>query len=162
MIRKAEIKDLEAINIIFNQAVEAKHQTAVKNPITLEMQLKWYLEHNVEKYPLFVLEIYDKIIGWCSLSAYRKGREALRNVAEVSYYIHNKYQGQGYGSMILEFALQVAPMNGFKTIIAVPLGQNIASIKLLECFNFEKWGKLPETAEIDSILYDHYYYGLKI
>ena len=41
MIRKAEIKDLKAINEIYNQSVKAKHQTADIVPISIEMRQKW-------------------------------------------------------------------------------------------------------------------------
>ena len=44
MIRKAEIKDLTVINEIYNQAVEAEHQTADITPITMGIRQKWYLD----------------------------------------------------------------------------------------------------------------------
>ena len=162
MIRKAEIKDLIAINEIYNQSVKAKHQTADITPISIEMRQKWYFEHEVEKYPVFVIEKQNKIIGWCSLSAYRKGREALKQVTEVSYYLHKNYLRQGFGNKILNYAIQAAADYKFKTIIAILLEQNTASIKLLKKFGFEKWGTLPKVANFDDTKFDHIYYGLKI
>ncbi len=90
MIREAKKDDLVVINSIYNQAVEAKYQTADLLPISIEIRQKWFLEHDTETYPIFVSEEQNKIVGWCSLSAYRKGREALKQVAEVSYYVHGK------------------------------------------------------------------------
>lgn len=162
MIRKVEIQDLFVINDIYNQAIEVKHQTADTEPITIEMRQKWYLDHDVESYPIFVFEKQNKILGWCSLSAYRKGREALKQVAEVSYYIHKDFQRQGIGSDLLKYALQVAPDYKFETLIAILLEQNKASIKLLEKFGFCKWGTLPKAAIFDGERFDHLYYGLKI
>ncbi|MEZ5023664.1 MAG: hypothetical protein R2728_10480 [Chitinophagales bacterium] len=54
----------------------------------------------MDNFPIYVLEIDGKVIGWISLSAYRKGRNALRYNAEVSYYIHQDFQQQGFGESI--------------------------------------------------------------
>lgn len=162
MIRLAKISDLDAINTIFNQAVAAKHQTAALTPITKEQRFKWYQEHDVDRYPIFVLEVDKTVIGWYSLGPYRKGREALYHVAEVTYYLHKDFQGMGYGTQLLEHAIQSAPEYGINVLIAILFRHNKASIKLLENFNFEMWGNFPETALIDGKLYDHCFYGLKI
>ena len=162
MIRKAKITDLGAINTIFNQAVEARHQTAALNPITTEQRLQWYKDHDVDNYPLFVLEVDYQVIGWLSISKYRRGREALRQVAEVSYYLHKDFQGQGYGTKLVDHAVKIAPEFGFRVLVAILLGHNERSIRLLQKFNFEEWGNLPKTVLIDSELYDHCIYGLRL
>jgi len=162
MIRLAKISDLDAINKIFNQAVAAKHQTAALTPITDEQRLKWYNEHNVDRYPIFVIDTDEQVIGWYSLSPYRKGREALDQVAEVTYYLHKYFQGKGYGTQLLEHAIQTAPEYGINVLIAILFRHNTASIRLLEKFNFKMWGNFPQTALIDGKLYDHCFYGLKI
>ena len=146
MIRLAQISDLDAINTIFNQAVAAKHQTAALTPITDEQRLQWYNEHNVDKYPIFVIEIDDEVVGWYSLSPYRKDREALDQVAEVTYYLHKDHQRQGYGTTLLAHAIQTAPKYGINVLIAILFRHNEPSIKLLEKFNFEMWGNFPKTA----------------
>lgn len=162
MIKLAKISDVASINEIYNQAVKEKHQTATLKPLSLEAQKLWFINHDIDKYPIFVIEKDNKVVGWCSLSAYRKGRQALASLAEISYYFHSEYQGQGLGTQIMKFALQTAPEYGFKNLVAILFGHNKASIKLLKKFGFKLWGKLPQTAEIDGTLYDHCYYGLKL
>ncbi len=162
MLRHAEIKDLESINTIFNQAVKARHQTAALTQISIEQRLYWYHNHDVDNYPLFVLEVDDQVIGWSSISSYRKGREALRQVAEITYYIDKDHQGQGYGTILLEHAVKTAPEYGFKALVAILLGHNARSIKLLKKFKFEEWGNLRKTVLIEGELYDHAFWGLKI
>ena len=162
MIRNADIYDLDAINTIFNQAVKAKHQTAALTPITKEQRLKWYNEHDQNRYPIFVIETEEQVVGWYSLSPYRKGREALDQVVEVTYYLHKDHQRMGYGTKILEHAIKTAPDYGFSVLIAILFRHNKASIKLLEKFKFKLWGNFPETAQIDGKLYDHCFYGLHI
>jgi len=162
MFRLATIDDLDSINTIFNQAVEAKHQTAAQTPITKEERLNWFQNHDADKNPIFVLEYDGNIIGWYSLSAYRKNREALDQVAEVTYYLHKDFQRKGYGKSLIEHTIKTAPQYGITALVAILFRHNTASVKLIEKFNFELWGNLPETALIDGKFYDHSIYGLKI
>jgi len=55
--------------------------------------------------------------------------------------------------------MKTAKKLGYKTIFAIVLDKNIGSTKLLEKNNFEKWGFLPEVAEIDGKNLGHVYYG---
>jgi len=162
MIRLATFYDLKDINIIYNQAIEAHFQTGSTTPWTLNQRVKWFEEHNVETYPVFVMEMTQKVIGYCTLSAYRKGREAFSHVAEISYYLHRDYQKKGYGSELIEWVLKTANTFNFSVIVAILLSMNAASIKLLEKFGFEKWGVLHGAAKIDNEVCDHFYYGKKI
>ncbi len=162
MIRLANLADLDAINTIFNQAVEAKHQTAALTPITDKQRLKWFQEHETDRYPIFILEVDNKVIGWYSLSPYRKGREAFDHLAEVTYYLHKDFQRKGYGTKLLNHAINTAPKYSFTMLIAILYGHNTASVRLLEKFNFERWGDFPKIALVDGKYYDHTFYGLKL
>lgn len=162
MIRKIEYKDLEAVNEIYNQAVAAKFQTADTEPVSMEERIKWFNEHNLVTYPVFVFEKEDKVIGWISLSSYRNGRKSLKYTAEVSYYIHKDWRRKGLGTMMMEHAIEEAKNYGFKTLFAILLEPNVGSIKLLEKFNYKLWGTLPAVADFDGLECDHLYYGLRI
>ncbi|MEZ5009642.1 MAG: N-acetyltransferase family protein [Chitinophagales bacterium] len=162
MIREIALKDLAAVNEIYNQAVKASFQTADTEPISELDRLQWFESHPLDNFPIYVLEIDGKVIGWISLSAYRKGRNALRYNAEVSYYIHQDFQQQGFGSQLLTFIIKKAKTLNFKTLFAILLDRNTASIKLLEKFGFEKWGVLPNVADFDGMECSHLYYGLRI
>ncbi len=161
-IRKVEFDDLATINEIYNQAVKHKYQTADTEIVSLEARKGWFINHNTEKYPIFVLEVDKEIIGWMSLSAYRTGRKALETTAEVSYYVHNNYQNQGVGTFLLKSAIEISPEYNFTNLIAILLESNTRSIKLLEKFNFSRWGTLPKIALINGNNYDHLYYGLRL
>ena len=86
----------------------------------------------------------------------------MRFTAEVSYYIHQDYQGQGIGSKLMSFAIKKGKELNFKTLLAILLAFNVPSIKLLEKFNFSKWGCLPNIADFDGEVCSHLYYGLKL
>jgi len=154
--------DLAVINEIYNQAVASKFSTAHTHPISMDERRKWFLEHNSNRYPVFVWDERGQVCGWLSFSPYRKGRMALQSTAEISYYVHNQHFRRGIGSGLMKFALSEAPELGFKTLIAILLEPNAASIVLLKKFGFELWGDMPLLAEIEGGEYNHQYYGLRI
>jgi len=161
-IRKIEKADLDAVNQIYNQAVMSKYQTAETEETSLAYRLHWYEEHLSGNYPVFVMEELGEVVGWISLGEYRKGRRALRHTAEVSFYIRKDRQGKGIGTELLKFVIDKAPDINIKTLIAILLEPNTASIKLLKRFNFGKWGDMPNVAEFDGIECNHQFYGLRI
>jgi len=161
-IRDLHFDDLAAVNEIYNQAVAAKFSTAHTEPITMEERMAWFREHNREHYPVYVWEENGVVAGWISFSPYRKGRKALQSAAEISYYVHSGFQRRGIGSALLEYAISRAEGLKFKTLIAILLEPNTASVALLEKSGFEKWGNMPGVAEIDGGQYNHQYYGLRL
>ena len=161
-IRKIEIADLDAVNEIYNQAIRSKYQTAETEETSLEYRRCWYEVHLSGNCPVFVLEEDGEVEGWISLREYRKGRRALRYTSEVSFYIRKDKQGQGIGTQLLKFAIDRAREISIKTLIAILLEPNTPSIRLLEKFNFQKWGDMPNVAVFDGIECNHQYYGLRI
>ncbi|WP_020533809.1 GNAT family N-acetyltransferase [Flexithrix dorotheae] len=158
-IRIANPSDANAINLIYNQAVIAKHQTADLTPIPLVETEKWLANHNPEKYPVFVAELDGKVVGWISISPHRAGREALKYTSEVSYFIHQSHQKKGIGSALMDYVINHARDFEAKNLFAILLETNKGSIRLLEKFAFEKWGYLPRVAEIDGREVGQFYYG---
>jgi len=161
-IRLSEIKDLEALVEIYNQAIITHKSTADTETFTVNERMGWFNDHQCDEYPLYVYEVDDKVVGYVYFTGYRPGRKAMRHTAEVSYYIHKDYQRKGIGSEMLEFALVKAKELNFESLLAILLSVNIGSIKLLEKFGFEKWGCLPDIADFNGEKCSHLYYGLKI
>jgi phosphinothricin acetyltransferase len=162
MIREISTGDLEAVNEIYTQAVDAKFSTAHTEPLSMGEWAEWFRRHDPDRYPVFVWEENNQVTGWISFSPYREGRKALQSTAEISYYVHPDHHRRGIGSALLEHAIQIAPDYEFKTLIAILLEPNIASIALLEKSGFMLWGDMPGIAEIDGRKYNHQYYGLHI
>lgn len=161
-IRIAQQADLVQIVEIYNQAVALKSATADLDPIEPGDRVQWLEEHVPEKYPIYVATVDDSIVGWCSLSPYRRGRMALRHTAEISYYIHEDYRRTGIGSALVRHAISRCEKLGIKTLFALLLDVNVASVKLLEKFGFAKWGHMPNIADFDGRECGHLIYGLRV
>src|SRR5512134_2387268 len=108
-IRTAQIDDLPAIVEIYNQSIPSQQATGDTQPVRVEDRMAWFREHRPERHPLFVAEVDGQVVGWCSLSAYRPGRAALRYTAEISYYIALAYHRQGIGRALIEHTLAACP-----------------------------------------------------
>lgn len=161
-IRIANLSDLPDIVVIYNQAVPARRSTANTIPWTVESRTPWFMEHEPDKYPIFVAEVDGQVAGWCSLSVYRPGRLALRFTAEISYYIDSNFQRQGVGGTIISHALSACPSLNIKNIIAVIIDRNEPSRKLLEKLGFEQWAYLPRVLDFDGQEFGEYYYGIRV
>lgn len=158
-IRKAEFSDLETLTHIYNQAILSMRCTCDMEPFTCEQRVEWFNSHQNDRFPLFTVLADGKIVGWSSISPYRTNRKALQGVTEISYYLDFDYCGVGIGSKLLEYTMARAKEIGFKTIIAVILGSNLASKKLLEKYGFTQWGCMPSICEYEDRTDDHVYYG---
>ncbi len=162
LIRIAELEDLAEIVEIYNQAICAGQRTADTVPFSIEDRMAWFNAHPPPKYPLLVATQDKKIIGYLTISAYREGRYAFLGTAEISYYIHFQHHRQGIASQLMQYTIELCPSLKIKNLIAMLLGSNHGSIKLLEKFGFKEWGKMPQIAEFDNIKVDHLFYGKHI
>lgn len=160
-IRIAQPPDLESIVSIYNFAVRSKFETADTRELQWPKRISWFNSHD-ENYPIFIYKTDGKIAGWISLSPYRPGRKALRYTVEISYYVHPDFKRQGIGSKLLLHALEEARKRKYKSIFAIILDRNIASIQLLIKNGFSKWGHLPGIADFDGEECGQVYYGVRL
>ena len=158
-IRFALPDDLSAIVEIYNQAISAGNATADLSLLTVENRQQWFGEHSENDYPIYVLERNNHIIGWGSLSPYRKGRAALKETAEISYYLHYDYHGKGFGRKLIEFIIDDCNRLNINNLFAILLEVNRQSIAVLEKIGFEKWGYLPGVANLNGKICGHLIYG---
>ena len=159
LIRLAKPDDLPAIVDIYNQSIPSRQSTGDTHPLHVEDRANWFAEHRPEQHPIFVADVDGEVAGWCSLSAYRPGRAALRFTAEISYYIALAYHRQGIGTALVEHALSACPALQIRHLFAIVLEGNQASLQLLQKMGFEQWGYLPGVADFDGNEVGHFYYG---
>lgn len=161
-IRIAEIEDFEAIVDIYNFAVRSTFETADTEDVKRAERLPWFKEHDPKNYPLFVYEMNEVIAGWISISPYRRGRQALKFTVEISYYIHPDFKRKGIGSKLVLRAITEARKRKYKSLFAIILDRNEASIQLLLKHGFSQWGHLPNIADFEGEECGQVYYGLRI
>jgi phosphinothricin acetyltransferase len=162
LFRLATAEDLPAITDILNQSILTGGQNAYTEPVDLTERTTWLAKHPPAKWPVFVIEDNQAVVGWCCFSAYRPERKSLAGLVEITYYLDNKYQGRGLGSATVDFLIEEASRRGFRHLFAVTMDTNTASIRLLEKKGFDRWAHLPEVAEINGQVCGQVYYGRRV
>jgi L-amino acid N-acyltransferase YncA len=150
MIRDATIEDLPAIIEIYNTSIPGRMATADIEPVTVASRLEWFVAHNPERRPLWVLAIDDRITAWFSFQSFY-GRDAYRHTAEVSVYVSPAAHHKQLGTKLLVKAIDRAPSLDLKTLVAFIFAHNQPSLNLFKKHDFQQWGYLPQIAELNGI-----------
>jgi len=153
--------DLEDLVKIYNQAIRNGVSTGHTREFSRQARWKWYKSHDIFNYPIYVMKYDKKIIGYGSLSPYREGRQAMRKIAEISFFLDEKYQGRGYGSILLSKMIYDCNRTGIKTLLAILLDVNKKSTGLLKKFGFKKWGHFRDVVEFEDKTCGQLIYGIK-
>ncbi len=176
-IRDATETDLPAIVAIYNAAIPGRMATADTEPISVESRLTWYKEHTPTSRPLWVMEVDEaksptlpeslqtgrvaKIAGWLSFRSFY-GRPAYHATAELSLYVSPDYHRQGIGNQLLEQAIRQSPSLGLRTLVGFIFAHNQPSLQLFQKYGFQRWGYLPNVAELDGVERDLAIVGLRL
>jgi phosphinothricin acetyltransferase len=160
-IRFAKYSDLADIVVIFNQAVRARVNGSLKEG-TVESRSKWFSEFSQKEYPIYVAELNNKVVGYCYLSQYRSGRQAMNKTAELSYYIDYNHHKQGIASALIKHTINDCKRVNKTNLLSILLDKNKPSISILEKFGFKKWGFYPDIVDLDGEICGQLVYGLKL
>lgn len=160
-IRHAITSDLPAIVAIYNAAVPSRMATADLEPVSVESRLAWFGGRSPTKRPLWVIEQDGVIAGWLSFQSFY-GRPAYVSTAELSIYIAPAFHRCGLGKQLLTKAIHESPNLGLKTLLGFVFAHNQPSLRLFETFGFQKWGHLPQVANLDGVERDLVIMGLRI
>jgi phosphinothricin acetyltransferase len=161
-IRFANKTDLQFIVNIYNQAIRSKCATGDLTEFSVAQRIEWFNKFNDEKHPIYIAEINEKIVGFCTISPYRPGRKAMESVGEISYYIDYSYHQKGIGTKLLAHVISDCNRIGKESLLAILLDINPVSANILKKFNFKKWGYFPNIIHIDGRKCGHLVYGLNL
>jgi L-amino acid N-acyltransferase YncA len=160
-IRHANETDLSAIVGIYNAAIPSRLATADLEPVSVESRRTWFQGRSPGLRPLWVIEQEGVIAGWLSFQSFY-GRPAYHATAEISVYIAPPFHQRGLGKQLLATAINESPKLGLKTLLGFIFAHNQPSLKLFQSLGFEKWGHLPQVAELDEVERDLVIMGLRI
>jgi len=150
MIRDTVEADVPVIVDIYNAAIATRIATAQLEPVTVEEQRKGLSEHSPDRYPFWVAENDDRVIGWLSFKRFLP-RCAYRGAAEISVYVDENFRRRGVARRLLEEAVIRGPSLGITTAVGLIFAHNEPSLKLFEQLSFQRWGMLPGIALLDGV-----------
>lgn len=160
-IRHATATDLPTIVAIYNAAVPSRRATADLEPVTVESRLAWFQGRSPHLRPLWVIEQEGIIAGWLSFQSFY-GRPAYHATAELSIYIAPAFYRCGLGKQLLAKAIRESPNLGLTTLLGFIFAHNYPSLRLFEAFGFQKWGHLPQVADLGNTEGDLIIMGLRV
>jgi L-amino acid N-acyltransferase YncA len=153
-IRPARMDDIEGITEIYNDAIITTTATFDTEPISLEDQKTWFLDHNLS-YPVLVAEFEGHIVGWASLSKW-SNKKAYSRTVELSIYMDKRYQGKGFGRNLMEAIIREGKKAGVHTILSRIAKGNEVSLHLHEVLGFDLVGVMREVGRKFDQLLDVY------
>ena len=161
IVRPAVEADLLQIVGIYNASIPGRKATADKEKITVADRIEWFRNRDQKHRPIWVLEFNNEIAAWISLQSFY-GRPAYHQTAEVSVYVAQQHQGKGFGALLLKQMIDKCPELGVKTLLGFVFSHNEPCLQMNKKLGFERWGFLPEVAELDGKKYDLVIDGLRI
>ena len=124
-VRQMTAADWPQVAAIYEQGI-------VSHKATFAQKAPEYAVWDAEHHPhtRLVAETSDGIVaGWVAVAP-SFARAVYNGVAEISIYIHDDYQHQGVGTMLLEAAAEESEKNGIWTLEALIFADNEPSLKL--------------------------------
>ncbi|MCQ2557326.1 MAG: N-acetyltransferase family protein [Ligilactobacillus sp.] len=146
--RLAQKTDLPTIVDIYNQIIPSRLATADLEPITVADRQVWFDAFDA-RHPLWMIEAEGQTLGRVGLEPLY-GRKAYEYTAEIAIYLDEKARGKKVGTQALEFVLNQVNDLGISAIVAYIFGHNRPSLALFEKYGFERWGHLPQVAQLDG------------
>jgi L-amino acid N-acyltransferase len=142
-IRDAVQEDFEQITAIYNDVLT--HSTAIYSdrPATVEERISWWRSRIAQRYPVLVAADGARIAGFATFGDFRSW-PGYRFTVEGTVHIHSDSRGKGVGTDLLKAILAHAQRMEKHVMIAGVDSENVASLRFLERFGFERAGQLRE------------------
>lgn len=142
-IREAVEADFDEITSIYNEVLTTS--TAIYNdrPAKSAERIVWWRSRTQQGYPVLVAINDNSVAGFGTFGDFRPW-PGYRFTVEGTIHILSRVRGQGIGTELLKALVAKAQALGKHTLIAGVDSENIASLRFLERFGFERVGYLRE------------------
>lgn len=142
-IREAVEADFGEITAIYNEVIA--NSTAIYNdhPTTCDERLVWWKTRKEQGYPFLVATADGCVAGFATFGDFRAW-PGYRFSVEGTIHIHSSQRGRGIGTELLKALIMQARALGKHTMIAGVDSENIASLRFLERFGFERVAHFQE------------------
>jgi phosphinothricin acetyltransferase len=97
-LRPATENDLEAVRSIFNYYIDTSTCTFNLEATSRE-EIVTTFRARTDKLPLIVAEIDERVVGWASLSQWRRSGTAYSRSVEGSVYVDKDHHRKGIGKL---------------------------------------------------------------
>lgn len=127
--------DWPDVAAIYEQGIASHKATFSQQAPSYE---EWDSEHH-QHTRLVAQTIQGQVVGWAAIAP-SFARSVYCGVAEISIYIHDAFQHQGVGRLLLEAAAVESEHNGIWTLEALIFDDNLASLELFHKCGYTQLG----------------------
>ena len=161
-VRPATLDDLITIADIYHQNVgKSPMITPILDPRSIDGWIEWFYQHPLERYPTYVLEVNNKIVGWGAINSYST-LEAYSGIVSRSTYICQTEHGKGYGTILRNYGREKAKKLGYHTLLSYVHEGNNISMEMAKKEGMSVWAKFPKAATCGKDRWDFYIFGMSI
>ncbi len=144
--------DYLAVANIYNEYIINGGAT-MDEVIKSEKDIAGWVEKFNDRERLFVLKKNSQIIGWGIIKKY-SDRSGYRTTCETAIYLTASEKGNGYGTFLKKYVMQVCKDLGYRHLVAKILGGNEASIVYNQKLGYTIVGTQKEVGFRDGQWYD--------
>jgi L-amino acid N-acyltransferase len=142
-IRDANQTDLPQILDIYNDVIEQTTAVFSYTKHTMEMRAEWFQSRQQGKFPVYVAEHENKILGFSSYGPFRTW-PAYQYTVENSVYVAKSHRGKGISKLLMKPLIEQAIRQQYHVIIAGIEASNQVSIRMHESFGFTEVAHFKE------------------
>ncbi|MBV9732984.1 MAG: N-acetyltransferase [Verrucomicrobia bacterium] len=135
-IRSAVSDDLEAMLVIYNDAIVNTTAVYDYQPRTADAQRQWFETKQAQSLPVFVAVDGATLVGFGSFGPFRPW-PAYQFTVENSLYVDSAFRRKGAGAALLASLVTAAQTSGYHTMVAGIDATNEASLALHRKAGFE-------------------------
>lgn len=135
IIRNATEQDLLEILGIYNDAILNTTAVFQYDVHTMEMRKEWFAQKQKDKFPVFVAEDNNMVVGFGTFGPFRNW-QGYKYTVEHSIYIKDRFRNLGLGTLLMQKIINTAKEMNMHTIIAGIVADNEASMLFHSRFGF--------------------------
>lgn len=145
-ISETTIQHVQGIRTCFDVVgKEGKYIAIVKGPALPDLH-RFIMTNRYANYPQYVATIKSQVIGWCNIIP--KDDPVSKHVGVVGMGLLPEHRGQGYGSVMLQTAIQAAWRYGLRRIELDVYSTNEPAIALYRKLGFKTEGVSKDGAHL--------------
>jgi len=147
LIREADVDDLAAICLLFNQLIPTTTIAWRDAEATLDEQRAWFAEQRRHGDPVLVADDDGEVVGYCCWTRFRGGARypGYRHTVEHTIHVRRDLRRLGTGRRLLTCLMERARRNDVHVMVAGIDSTNEASIAFHAALGFVEVARMPET-----------------
>jgi len=145
-VRAADDGDMPVVRDLYNALIPTTTVAWTEKPETLRERMSWYRAQQRAGYPVLVVELDRRVVGFASYASFRGAGKwpGYRHTVEHTIHVDQDHWGQGLGRMLLEALMEHARGADIHVMVAAVDAANVESVRFHERLGFEEVARMHE------------------